>query len=277
MKFKNLILSITLLLTTVLISTIAISQNTLENIVKKGEIRVGMTGKQPPFCMMSKNRELIGFEVDLAEILAQSMNVKLRIVRLPFAELLPALKEGKIDVVISGMTITPKRTTQASFVGPYVVSGKSVLTKSAIFAKIEEAKDLNKGGMRLAALEGSTSEEFVKKVAKSATLTLTQDYDEAIQLIIKGEVDALVADYPSCALAQISYPDENFTILDEPLTIESIGMALPMNEPQMLNYMQNFYNSILMSGYLEELTFDWFEDGSWLQRVEMQSLLKRKD
>jgi len=271
---KRWVIASILALTTIL-SSVVTAQNRLENIVNKGEIKVGMTGKQPPFCMMSKNRELIGFEVDLAEILAQTMNVKLKFVTLPFTDLLPALQDGRIDVIMSGMTITAQRNLEVAFVGPYVVSGKSVLSKSVVLGQIKEAKDLNNSGLKLAALKGSTSEEYVSQVAKSASLTLTNDYDAAIKLIIAGEVDALVADYPSCALSQIRYPDQNFVILDEPLTTEAIGMALPMNEPQLLNSLQNFYHTMLMSGYLEELQYHWFEYGSWLQTVEVDSMLKR--
>src|SRR6516165_11861970 len=108
----------------------AVSQKVLATIVKNGEIRVGTTGDQPPYSMKSKTGELMGFEIDLAKALATNMGVKLKLVEIPFPELMDALKSNKIDAIMSGMTITPERNLIALFAGPYTVSGKAILTKS---------------------------------------------------------------------------------------------------------------------------------------------------
>src|SRR6187402_1085184 len=80
-----------------LFSSPAVAQKVLAAIVKKGEIRIGMTGNQPPFSMKSKTGELMGYEVDLAKALSTNMGVKLKLVEMPFSELIEALKSGKID------------------------------------------------------------------------------------------------------------------------------------------------------------------------------------
>ena len=90
----------------------------LERIVKDGILRVGMSGDQPPLNMRDRSGKLMGMEVDLAEALAAALDVDLRIVQKPFGELLPALEAGEIDVVLSGVSITPKRAVEATFVGP---------------------------------------------------------------------------------------------------------------------------------------------------------------
>ncbi len=72
--------------------------------------------------MEAKDGSLIGFEVDLAELLAESMNIKLDIVRMPFKDLMPSLEKGSIDAIISGMTITMSRNARVAFVGPYMLS-----------------------------------------------------------------------------------------------------------------------------------------------------------
>ena len=90
-----------------LAGTSAFTGATLDRIVERGEIRIGMTGNQPPLSMKSKSGTLIGFEVDLANLLGQAMEVEPKLVTKPFPELIPALLAGEIDVIISGMTITP--------------------------------------------------------------------------------------------------------------------------------------------------------------------------
>ena len=124
-----------------------------------------MSGEQAPLNMVSRSGELIGYEVELARMLAVSMGVTPRFVQIPFPRLLESLEAGEVDLVMSGMTITPKRNSRVAFVGPYYVSGKSVLTKSRTLAAVEETEDLNLPSFRFAALGDSTSEEFVKRLA----------------------------------------------------------------------------------------------------------------
>ena len=72
-----------------------------------------------------------------------------------------ALESGDVDLVISGMTITPERNARVAFAGPYFISGKSVLTKSNKISNVDNATMLNDSKRTYAALAGSTSETFV--------------------------------------------------------------------------------------------------------------------
>jgi polar amino acid transport system substrate-binding protein len=130
----------------VFISLPAFTQRVLSTILKKGEIRIGMTGNQPPFTMKAKSGELIGYEVDLATALAKNMGVKLKLVEMPFSDLLGALKAGRIDAVMSGMTMTPERNLEVLFAGPYIISGKSILTKSRLISEISATSEKSRQG-----------------------------------------------------------------------------------------------------------------------------------
>ncbi|MBW2706569.1 MAG: transporter substrate-binding domain-containing protein, partial [Deltaproteobacteria bacterium] len=101
---------------------------TLDGILKKGELIVGTTGAQPPLNATNKAGEVIGFDADIAKFIALSMGVKIKFSKMPFAELLPALEAGKVDMVISSMTMTLERNLKVAFVGPYYISGKGILT-----------------------------------------------------------------------------------------------------------------------------------------------------
>src|SRR5687768_15212933 len=151
----------------VFISLPAFSQKVLSTILKKGEIRIGMTGNQSPFTMKEKNGELSGYEVDLAKALAKNMGVKLKIVEMPFSDLLGAIKAGKIDAVMSGMTMTPERNLEVLFAGPYLLSGKAILTKSKLIEETSAATAANEKKYRIVSLKGSTSVEFVKNYMRS--------------------------------------------------------------------------------------------------------------
>jgi len=99
----------------------------LDRIVQKGELTVGTSGNQLPFSVTTKEGDIMGLDADLATLMAAAMGVKVKFNTMPFSELLPALKAGKVDVVLSGMTITPERNLKVAFVGPYFISGKSII------------------------------------------------------------------------------------------------------------------------------------------------------
>ena len=106
----------------------------LDRIQKRGELIVGTMGNMPPLNMTAKDGEIFGLEPDLAKLMARAMNVRVKFVTKPFPELLPALQAGEVDMVMSGMTITPKRNMKVAFVGPYFISGKAFLTKMRTIA-----------------------------------------------------------------------------------------------------------------------------------------------
>ena len=163
----------------------------LSRIVESGTFRVGMSGTQPPFTVVSKSGSLIGYEVDLANLLADAMGVKVEFVQKPFGELLPALEKGEIDAIMSGMTMTPKRNLKAAFVGPYIVSGKSILTKSSTLAALKDAEDIDSSSIKITALKGSTSEKFVQKVLEKTTYIPVDDYDAGVQLVLVSHLGAV--------------------------------------------------------------------------------------
>jgi polar amino acid transport system substrate-binding protein len=212
----------------------------------------------------SRTGQLIGLEVDLANVLAAAMKVKLEPVVKPFGQLLPALKAGEVDIVMSGMTITADRTADVSFVGPYMVSGKSILTKSKTLAAADETGDINRANLKIAALQNSTSQSFVERNLPQVTLMVAEDYDSAVEMVVDGRVDALVADMPVCVLSLLRYPGEDLVTLNQPLTIEPIGMAIPAEDPQFLNLMENYFRALEGIGLTNELRRKWLEDGSWI-------------
>ncbi|HZI25431.1 MAG TPA: transporter substrate-binding domain-containing protein [Chryseolinea sp.] len=249
------------------ISLPAFPQKVLSTILKKSELRVGTTGNQPPFSMKAKNGELIGYEVDLAKALAKNMGVKLKLVEMPFSDLLGALKTGKVDAVMSGMTMTPERNLEVLFAGPYILSGKAILTKSKLIEEISAAATTEKK-YRIVTLKGSTSVEFVKNHMAKHELILVDNYNDGVTMVLNDKADALVADKPICVITLMKNQGKDLVASDKPLTIEPIGMALPSDDPQFLNLVENYIASLQLSGTLPLLEKMWFEDGTWMLNVE---------
>ncbi|MCP5060414.1 MAG: transporter substrate-binding domain-containing protein [bacterium] len=239
----------------------------LSRIVSSGTLRVGMSGSQPPLNFEGKDGAMQGLEVDLAHGIAGLMRVKLQIVQTPFPELLDALESGKVDLVMSGMTTTAERSLRASFVGPYFLSGKSILTRSTTLAQANKAGDLDQAELKLAALEASTSEQFVNSAIPKASLVTTADYDEAVKLLLDGKVDALVADREIVMLTAFLHPKEGLATLREPLTIEPIGMAVHAGSGALATYLDNALGALEASGFLSGLRSRWLERNDWVSEL----------
>lgn len=239
----------------------------LDRIVSKKELVVGMAADMPPLNMTLKDGSIVGLEVDLATLMAHGIGVKLTLKRVPFNDLLPALEAGQVDLILSGMTMTQLRNTRVAFAGPYFGSGKSILIKQENAAALRSIATMNSPDVALAALKGSTSQLFVERLIPKAKLVPTDDYDQAIAMVLDGKVQAMVADFPICNVSVFRYRDKGLTTLKSPLNYEPIGIAMLPTDPLLLNWAQNFVTYLLNSGELELLRQKWFEDASWLPQL----------
>jgi polar amino acid transport system substrate-binding protein len=239
----------------------------LTRIFDQLQIRVGMSGEQPPLTMTAKSGELFGLDVALSRVLAQSMGVEAVFVRMPFAKLLDALEAGEIDMVMSGMTITPARSRRATFIGPYFTSGKSLLTKSEELAKVKVPQDLDTEGLRLVALEGSTSEGFVRKRLPKAALLPSPSLDEAIRLVLEGTVDALVADRETCHFAVLRHPDAGLFQSEAVFTVEPMGIAVGVDDTRLARLIGIYLEALEDRGVLQQARDFWFRDPSWVKSL----------
>ncbi len=239
----------------------------LDRIIAKKEVVVGTAASMPPLNMTTKDGQIIGLEADLARYFATGMGVKLTLRPMRFNELLSALGKGQVDMVLSSMTITPQRNLSVAFAGPYFASGKSILTKQSKVELVDEIEKMNNPDKTLVALKGSTSQTFVEKLMPKAKLVLAEDYDKAVAIVKNDGAIAMVADYPICFLSVHRYPEAGLATLTKPISYEPIGIALPANDPLLLNWVQNVLNFLEKTGELESLIQRWFKDTSWINQL----------
>jgi ABC-type amino acid transport substrate-binding protein len=237
----------------------------LSRIARTGEIRIGTTGEQPPLSMTSRSGELIGLDIALSRVLARSMGVDARFVQLPFGQLLDALDAGDVDMVMSGMAITPERSRRATFVGPYFTSGKALLTLSPEIAKAQAPQDLDSPDLRIAALKGSTSELYVQQWMPRARLASSESLEDAIRAVKAGEVDLLLADRETCYFAVLRFPDAQLICPDVTFSVEPMGIAVDSDDPRLANLVQTYLNALEENGILDKARAFWFRDPSWVK------------
>ncbi len=240
----------------------------LSRILAKKELVVGTAASMPPLNMRTIDGQILGLEPDLAALLADALNVKLTLMAMAFSDLIPALEAGQIDLILSQMTITPARNAKVAFVGPYFVSGMSILTKSQNMPTVKDIKVINSPQRVLAALKGSTGQLIVEKLMPRAKLVLADTTDQAVAMVLDDKAVAMVADHSFCLVSVYRNQGSDLVTLQKPLTYEPIGIGLPGNDPLPINWLQNFLNALEKSGELERLQERWFSDVSWLSRLQ---------
>lgn len=236
----------------------------LAAVIERDALRVGMSADQPPFTFRSRTGSVVGFDVELAQAMAVAMNLELRIVEIPFGELLIALEQGRVDMVMSGVAITPQRASKVAFIGPYTLSAKSLLTTARVKQAEISTAEFNHPEVRVVALENSTSALFVEQNLPEASLYAIKYYNEGIQELLSGKIDAMVADIPILKLAMLRNPEAGLGIIEPPIAVEPIGIAIPGNDAQFANLVRNFLTAFEKTGLTSALRQRWLESDDWI-------------
>lgn len=250
-----------------LIATQAYAQKILDEITESEKLKVGLSGTQPPYSMEATDGMLIGYDVDLALLIADAMDVELELVQIPFSDLLASLKVGKVDIVLSGLGMSTERNMQFAFVGPYHMSGLSVLSKSSEFTSRNTVGSMNAKKNKIATLKNSTSEVYVKSQFPEAKIMTVANYDEAVEMLRKDEIAAMIADFSECTFASFKHPEDRLLVMRDLLTTERVGIALSPEDPLFVNLISNLFNEFQETGVFTNLENTWFVDSSWINRV----------
>lgn len=229
----------------------------MTRILERGTLVLGTSANMPAMSFKDADGKVAGLDIDIARLIASVMGVKLDVRVLPFDELVPAVKRGDVDLALSNLTITPKRNLDVAFVGPYLTSGKCMLTKDEALAKPAEGSDLSARAPRIAVMAGTTSEDFARELMPQATLVSIDAYDVAAGMVRDDEADALLTDYPICLALLKANPQAGFVSVLSRLTYEPIGIALPADDAHLLNFVENVLVRLEQTNTLEQIGERW--------------------
>jgi len=236
------------------------AESTIEQIAKRGTIRVGMD-VFVPWAMKNKKGELIGFEIDVARQLAEDMGVKVEFVPTKWSGIIPALIAGKFDVIIGGMAVTPKRNLKINFTSPYYYSSQGLLANKKKAEGFSLA-DFNSPDVNIAARLGSTGALTAKKRFPQAKLRLFDDEPSAVQEVRNGRVHAMIASQPLPAHMAADLPDLLKAYPDR-LMKEPICFGVRKGDVDTLNFFNNWIEIVKSKGWIDERYSYWFESTVW--------------
>ena len=243
-------------------------KSTLNQILQRGELRVGMEPGYMPFEMKDKKGKIIGFDVDVARKMAKDMGVKLKLVPTAWDGIIAGLLAGKYDIIISGMTITQKRNLKINFANPYISIGQTMLVRASVAKGKKSWKDLDKPQYTIVTKLGVTGEIATRRMFKHAKIRTFDTEADAVQELLNGKADAFVYDKPYNAMFMAKRGGKGIVFWDKDLTFEPLGWAVRKGDPDFLNWLDNFLNQIKHDGTYAKIYNKWFNDISWLKRVQ---------
>ena len=243
-------------------------KSTLEQIMKRGELRVGFESGYVPFEMTNKKGEFIGFDMDFGRRLAKSMGVKFVPLNTAWDGIIPALMTGKFDIIMGGMTITQERNLKVNFAEPYIVVGQTILINKKLKDRVISYKDLNNPKYIVTSRMGTTGEQAIKKYIPKATYKGFESEAEAGLEVINGKADALVYDLPFCGFLYGSQGKGKTIFLSDPFTYEPLAWAINKGDPDFLNYLNNFLRQSKGDGFYDRMYKKWITGTKWKAELE---------
>jgi len=232
----------------------ATTPNSLDTVKKAGTIRFGLDDSYPPFESRNDKNELVGFDIDLGNKIAEKIGVKAEYITTDFNGIILALKSPKFDAILSALSITDARKKEISFAGPYLMSGQVIIVKAGN-TTIKTSADLK--GKIVAAQLGSTGEEAAKKIAGTKEIKSYDKVPEELQDLLIGRVDAVVVDKPVGGYYIASKQDQ-YKVLSPQLTEEPIGIGIKTENTDLQKEIQSIVDGYQKDGTLSKLSIKWF-------------------
>ncbi len=236
-------------------------------------LRVGMELAYPPFETKDEAGNPIGVSVDIAKDLGEYLGKEVIIENIDWAGLIPSLKTGAVDVVISSMTITEERKETINFSDPYAKSYLALLTNTE--AGIESIEDLDQEGNTLAVKSGSTGHIYAEKNIKNAEVIVLADESAAVTEVILGNADAFIYDQLTIYRNWQRNLETTTPIFIPFQDVEMWGIGVDKENTELLEQVNAFLAEYISSGGLaetsqkylleeektfDELGFEWFFD-----------------
>jgi len=220
-------------------------------------LRVGVCANRPPMVFKNDDGSYAGFEADLARELASSLGKTAAFVDCAWDDLIPALLENRIDIIMSGMTATTSRSVRVAFTQPYLRSGQLGLTTNANALRISGLNSLRTDSMRVGMEEATTGEIVVQQFFINAKKTAYSKPEQGAQAVLKGRIDLFVHDAPVIWWFASLYESQGLMALPFFITEENFAWAVRKDGNELRAGANRFIATRQQDGRLKALLRRW--------------------
>jgi polar amino acid transport system substrate-binding protein len=219
-------------------------------------LRVGVTPDFPPLVFKEKGR-IQGLEADLAQMLADALGRELRFVEVPWKDQINALEDGRTDIIMSSMSITPMRAQRVLFVEPYLKVGQMALVRRQDADKFANPLLLVNTAARVGVGPGTTGELLLEGTFKRAERVPIAKSQDAPQALLRKRIDVYLADAPTIWWLAARYEGEGLQGLFEPLTNEVLAWAVARDSRALLEVVNRLLATWKADGTLDQVMSNW--------------------
>ena len=233
------------------------AQDRLDGVLKRGELRVGITQDTPPLSISKLDGSVEGLDIDMLESLSNAMGVKVVLVKTNLAILLDSLRSDKFDISLAGGSVTYDRAKVGTFSKPYMHIGKLMMIRATDRNKYKSLADLDKPGLKIAFNKGGLNDRFVHSNFKQATPVGFTSNALATPALINGEVDAQVSD-STAGLYDVKQ-DSRLALIDPDHPIDPIYLAVLLHrgDQSMLDFINVWLDQIELDGTMTRIRTKW--------------------
>jgi polar amino acid transport system substrate-binding protein len=220
-------------------------------------LRVGMDLSYPPFETIGPDGRPAGISVEIAQALAAHLGRPLQIENIPFTGLIPALKTGKIDLIISSMTATEERAKAVAFSDPYLTTGLAVLVPASSGAS--GLANLDLPGKTIVVRQGTTGEVFARTNIRQAKILTLEKENACVLEVTQGKADGFIYDQMS-VFQNAQRQSGKVRALLAPLQKESWAIALRPSDAELLKQVNAFLARFRTDGGFNRLADKYLAD-----------------
>ncbi|HGZ8862953.1 TPA: ABC transporter permease subunit [Staphylococcus aureus] len=224
-----------------------------EKIKERGELRVGLSADYAPMEFehtVNGKTEYAGVDIDLAKKIAKDNNLKLKIVNMSFDSLLGALKTGKIDIIISGMTSTPERKKQVDFSDSYMMTKNIMLVKKDKVNEYKDIKDFN--NKKVGAQKGTEQEKIAQTEIENASITSLSRLPDVILALKSGKVEGAVVEKPVAEAYLKQNPKLGISNVKFNEEEKDTVIAVPKDSPKLLSQVNKTIKEVKDKGLIDK-------------------------
>jgi len=243
--------------TALLASGVAAHADQLDDIKKKGELVVGVLGTDEPNSFIDpKTREIIGYEVDLAQAVAKKLGVKLKLKQLAVAARIPELQQGHVDILAASLTHNKEREAVIDFSLTTFVTGQKVLVRAD--SGIKDLAQLS--GKKVVTIKGGTQEPNIRKAVPNVDVVTFETGPQAFQALQQGKGLAFVNDEVSLLdqHAKLGAAKAQYTILPQNISVEPLALGIKKGETRLKQLIDGVLRDVEKSGEAEKLFVKWY-------------------
>lgn len=226
------------------------------NVIKRDKLIVGVRDDAPPFGFKDEKGNLIGYDIDLAKIIAKDIlgnENKVEFVPVTASNRIMKLSANEVDFLIATMSITNQRQQILDFSVPYYVAGQAILVNSS--SKATSLSDFE--GKKLIIVFGSTSERNLRTNVPEVTVIGYKNYNDAYRALKQNKADGIVAD--DTILLNYALKDKSVKLLPKRYSKEPYAVVFRKEKEseRLLIRVNHIIGRLASKGQLNRLQEKW--------------------